>query len=255
MTATTVSRRAEFLAGARAELPILFGVIPFGMIYGALAISAGMPFGPALGMSSIVFAGSAQFIGATLIGEAAPFAVITLTTFVVNLRHALYSAALAPDLKHLSQAWKVGLSYLLTDEAFAIVITRYQGKPGGEATPAASDHRHWFYLGAALALWITWQTTTLLGILLGERIPASWGLDFIVPISFIGLVVPPLKGRPALAAAAVASLVAVAANDLPYKLGLMAAAVIGIVVGLGLELRGGARREYVYTETGRRVNR
>jgi predicted branched-subunit amino acid permease len=90
----------------------------------------------------------------------------------------------------------------------------------------------------ALALWCTWQTSTLLGILAGQRVPAGWGLDFIVPISFIGLVVPPLRERPAMASAIVASLVAVAAADLPFKLGLMAAAAAGIAVGLGLEILG-----------------
>jgi len=227
--------RSEFWHGVRAELPILLGVIPFGMIYGALATSEGIPFLPALGMSSIVFAGSAQFIGATLIGDTAPFIVIVLTTFVVNLRHALYSASLAPHLKHLSRAWKFLLSYLLTDEAFAVAITRYDRQD-------QSMHRHWFFLGAALALWVTWQATTLFGILLGARIPPGWGLDFIVPISFIALVVPPLKERPAIASAVVASFVALAAADLPYKLGLILAAVAGIAAGLALEKEGGVRR-------------
>jgi 4-azaleucine resistance transporter AzlC len=235
MSASASRPSAEFWAGVRAVLPILLGVAPFGMIYGALVTAAGIPFWPALGMSSIVLAGSAQFIAAALLAAGTPFVVIVLTTFVVNLRHALYSAAVAPHFQRLNRAWKALLAYLLTDEAFAVGITRYN-------RPDDSPDKHWFLLGAGLGLWTTWQITTVLGILLGERIPPEWGLDFVLPISFIGLVVPPLKDRPGIAAAAVASLVAVAAAGLPYKLGLVAAAAAGIAVGLGLEELG-RRRE------------
>lgn len=250
------SPRAEFWAGVRAELPILLGVIPFGLIYGALATSAGLPFLPALGMSSIVFAGSAQFIGVALIGDGTPFLVIVLTTFVVNLRHALYSATLAPHLRgdspggqSVSRAWKFLLAYLLTDEAFAVVITHYRqdavttpavaADEANAGTASHTSHKHWFFLGAGLILWVTWQVTTLLGIMFGARVPPAWGLDFVVPVSFIALVVPALKERPAVASAVAASLAALAAADLPYKLGLIVAAIVGIAVGLGLE---GARR-------------
>jgi 4-azaleucine resistance transporter AzlC len=222
------SPRGAFWAGAQAELPILIGVMPFGMIYGALAVSNGIPFWPALGMSSIVFAGSAQFIAVSLIAQGTPFVLIVLTTFIVNLRHALYGAALAPHLRRFGGGWKALLAYLLTDEAFAVVIVHYSQEK-------ESQNKHWYFLGAALALWSTWQTTTLIGILLGARIPPSWGLDFILPISFIALVVPPLKTRPAVASAAVAALVAVVAAGLPYQLGLMAAAAAGILMGLALE--------------------
>ena len=86
------ARRREFLAGVKAELPILLGVSPFGMIYGVLALSAGLPAALAFAMSWVVFAGSAQFVGAQLIGAGAPGIVILVTTFIVNLRNVLYSA-------------------------------------------------------------------------------------------------------------------------------------------------------------------
>ena len=93
--------RTEFLAGVRAELPILLGVAPFGMIYGALAIGAGLPRSAAQAMSSIVFAGSLQFVATQLFATGAPGLVLLLTTFIVNLRHMLYSASLAPYLQKL----------------------------------------------------------------------------------------------------------------------------------------------------------
>jgi 4-azaleucine resistance transporter AzlC len=222
------SPRAEFIAGARAELPILVGVIPFGLIYGVLALSAGLPPPQAFAMSSIVFAGSAQFIGAELIGQGHPAALIVLTTFVVNLRHMLYSASLAPHLRHLSTAWKWLLAYLLTDEAYVVTILRYD-QPG----PVAN--KHWYFLGAGLTLWSSWQVATAVGVFLGAQVPASWGLDFTLALTFIGLVLIAVRDRAALAAALVAGLTAVAAYGLPLRLGLLLAAALGILAGLLIE--------------------
>ena len=120
-----LSSRTEFFNGVKAELPILLGVLPFGMIYGVLALQAGLPPALALAMSSIVFAGSSQFIGTQLMAQGAGGFVIIATTFVVNLRHALYSASVAPFIKHVPLRWKVLLAYLLTDEAYAVTITRF----------------------------------------------------------------------------------------------------------------------------------
>ena len=222
------SPRSAFLAGFRAELPILLGAIPFGLIYGALAVSQGLPSAIALGMSSIVFAGSAQFIGMQLIGAGTPLLVVVLTTFVVNLRHMLYSASVAPYTRPLAPAWKWLLAYLLTDEAYAVAIIHYSD----DSDPA---HKHWYFLGAGLALWGSWQGSTAVGVFLGAQITANWSLDFAIAITFIALVVPALKDRAGVAAAFSAGLAALLAAALPYKLGLMLAALIGIVVGLVIE--------------------
>ena len=114
------SPRREFLSGILAELPILVGVIPFGIIYGALAVEVGLPRAAAQAMSFIVFAGSSQIVITQLVDFAAPAAVIILTAGVVNLRHALYSASIAPYLSGLKTKWKWLLAYLLTDEAYAV---------------------------------------------------------------------------------------------------------------------------------------
>ena len=226
------SHLSEFAAGVKGVVPILLGVIPFGMIYGVLAISAGLTPAAAQAMSAIVFAGSAQFVGAQLFRLGTPGAIIILTTFVVNLRHMLYSASLAPYLKHLSWRWKALLAYLLTDEAYAVAITRYNR--ASQSPPLPAD-LHWYFFGAGLCLWLTWQASTMVGIVLGAQIPTGWALDFTLALTFIALVVPALKDRPSLAAALTAGIVAVAAGGLPYRLGLMAAALCGIVAGLLLE--------------------
>src|SRR2546425_12969628 len=104
--------RREVAAGIRAELPILLGVLPFGLIYGALALQAGIPPAPALAMSSIVFAGAAQFVATQLIAVGAPIGLLLFTTFVVNLRPLLYSASLSPYLRPLRPAWKGAPAHL-----------------------------------------------------------------------------------------------------------------------------------------------
>jgi len=220
----------NFWAGVRSEIPLLIGVFPFGMIYGALAINAGLSTLGAQMMSSLVFAGSAQFITTQLVRESAPGFVIVLTIAVVNLRHMLYSASLAPYLAHLSTRWKALLAYLLTDEAYAPTVIHYE-KEG--LTPFG----HFFLLGAGLTLWINWQISTALGIFLGAAIPESWSLDFALPLTFIAMVVPVLKNQPAIAAALSAGAVALVAFALPYKLGLILAALVGIAVGTFLEGR------------------
>jgi predicted branched-subunit amino acid permease len=255
LSAVSRTPASEFLSGVKAELPILLGVAPFGMIYGALAIGAGLPVGMAQAMSAIVFAGSAQFIAAQLIGGGAPALVLLLTTFIVNIRHMLYSASIAPYFRPLRPAWKWFLAYLLTDEAFAVAIIHYQQTENGvnhgdtEDTELDSvdshcppclhgeysgrlDFRHWYFLGAGLALWTTWQTCTAIGILLGARVPASWSLDFALPLTFIALLAPILRDRPAIAAAVAAGAVGVICAGWPYKLGLVAAALAGIAVGV-----------------------
>ena len=118
----TTTAKSEFLFGVRDELPILLGVIPFGMIYGILALSAGLNPFDAQAMSAVVFAGSAQFMLAQLVKSGTPALVMIMTGFVINLRHALYSASLAPYTRHLSPFWKTVLSYLLTDEAYAVTV-------------------------------------------------------------------------------------------------------------------------------------
>jgi 4-azaleucine resistance transporter AzlC len=225
-----VSPRTEFYAGIRAALPLLIGVSPFGMIYGVLALGAGLSAGAAQAMSVIVFAGSAQFVITQLIGLGTPWGVIVLTAFVVNVRHVLYSVSIAPHLRPLPSSWKGLLSYLLTDEAYAVAITRYNHHTAGA-------HRHWFFLGAGLTLWCGWQISTAVGLLLGGQVPSKWSLDFTLPLIFIALVVPAIKDRADVAAALTAGGAAMLVAGLPLKLGLVGAALAGVLGGLAAEWR------------------
>jgi len=218
----------SLLQGIRFEFPLLVGVFPFGLIYGAAALRAGLDPALAQAMSSIVFAGSAQFLTAQLIHDSAPALVIVLTIATVNLRHLLYSASLAPFVSHLPLRWRALLAYLLTDEAYAAVILHYQ-KEGIRASG------HWFFLGAGASLWLTWQLSTALGIFLGATIPETWPLDFALPLTFIAMLVPTLKDWSLVVAALAAGVTALLAAALPFNLGLVLAALVGIAAGMLVE--------------------
>lgn len=225
-----LTKRNEFWAGVRATLPLVLGAIPFGIIFGALAVNSGISPAGTAAMSALVFAGSAQFIAAGLVAGGAGVAVIVLTTAIVNLRHALYSATLAPYLKHLPQRWLLPLGFWLTDESFAVVIAHFRRADEG-------PNRHWFFLGSAVIMYVNWQICTWIGIVTGQAItdPASWGLDFAMIVTFIGMLAGLIRQRSELVAAAVAGTVALAANPLPNKLGLILAALAGIGAGVAIE--------------------
>lgn len=225
MTKST-SPRAALLAGARDTFPLLVGAWPFGLIFGALAVTSGFsPLGAAA-MSAFVFAGSAQFIAVGLAASAAPAAVIILTTFVVNLRHMLYSATLAPHLGKLPRGWLLPLGFWLTDESFVVAAKHF--------TEEEQPHKHIYLLGSELAMYANWQLVTWIGILAGQAIhdPASWGLDFAMVVTFIGMLVPLVKDRPALLSVLVAGGAALLAHGLPNQLGLLVAALLGIAAGV-----------------------
>ena len=215
---------AAFLLGVRALLPMLLGVAPFGVIYGVVALQSGIPALAAFLMSSLVFAGSAQFLLAQLVGAGAPALLSIGAVGLINLRHALYSASVAPVLHVLPRRWKLLLAYLLTDEAYAAAI------PHLLATPK-SPMAHWILFGSGFALWAGWQLSTLAGVLIGAQLHSDLGLDFALPLTFIAIVVPLIDSRARLIAALTAGAAAILLVALPYKTGLFVAALSGMGAG------------------------
>lgn len=207
---------------------MIVGAIPFGIIFGTVAVNAGISPAAVMGMSLLVFAGSSQFVAATLVTQGAGLAVIVLTTFVLNVRHALYSASLAPFMRHLSQRWLLPLGFWLTDETYAVVIRRYQ------IAHDNSPYKHWYMLGSSVAMYINWQLCTLIGILAGTRLTNAnqLGLDFAMSVTFIGIVVPLVVNRPMLLATVVSGITAALTYTMPNKVGLMIAAGLGIAAGM-----------------------
>ncbi len=218
----------DFFAGARAALPILLGVVPFAMISGAAAVSVGLTPFEAVGMSLIIFAGASQLVVIQLMSAGSPWIIMLLTAWVINLRFTMYSATLAPYLQRLPAWQKAPLAYMLSDQAFGVSMGRF--------VTDETVSRRWFYFGAALTVWTTWQVSAVTGALLGTLIPASWGFDFAFPLSFMALMFGALRDRPSVIAALTGGLVAVLAKGLPYNLGLVLASLLGITAGTLAEI-------------------
>jgi 4-azaleucine resistance transporter AzlC len=229
---SSASRSSEFIGGIRATMPLVVGGIPFGTIFGALAITSGISPAGAMGLSALVYAGSAQFLATTLVAQGTAPLLIVLTTFVVNLRHALYSTTLAPHMKHLPQRWLLPLGFWLTDETFVVVIQRYQQAD-------ASPYKHWFHLGSSVIMYVSWSLSTLVGIAAGSAIPDSIAnsLGFAMTVTFIGMVVPMMTTRPVIVSVVAAGLTAIIAYPLPNTLWLIVAAIAGVIAGVITETR------------------
>ncbi|OYV39260.1 MAG: branched-chain amino acid ABC transporter permease, partial [Thiomonas sp. 20-64-5] len=161
--------------------------------------------------------------------------VVVFTTLVVNLRHLLYSASLQPQMARLPQRWRMLLAFWLTDETYAAVHHRYARDDG-------APFKHWYTAGSGAAMYGNWLGWTAAGALLGQASPAltHLGLEFALVATFVGIVVPLLRERPSIAVALTAAAVALLARDLPYKLGLLLAALAGVLVGVWMDGRDAA---------------
>ncbi|MBU4530927.1 MAG: AzlC family ABC transporter permease [Hoeflea sp.] len=180
--------RPEFLEGVRASLPIVAAAAPFGMLFGALAVDNGLTVGEAVLMSAIVFAGASQMVGLELFSSHVPPWIIVLSVFAVNFRHVLYSAALGRRLG-LMPGWQKGLAFFfLTDPQYAASEARADRKIPLRLT---------WYMGMALPIYVLWVLEAWIGALFGSLItdPAAFGIDFLLPIYFLGLVLG-FRSRP-----------------------------------------------------------
>ena len=214
----------DFRAGVAEMLPANLGFVPFGLVCGVGASAAGADWLAAWGMAAIIFSGAAQILCAQLLAADAPIAIIVLTCFVAGLRFLMYSAAMAPYVKPLPPRWQNALAFLLTDQAFAAAIRRFNAD---ENPRAGALH----FLGAGLSIWVAWQAWCMAGFFAGYLVPASWSLEFAVPLCFIALVAPLLRNAPSIFAAIVAGVAVIALEALPMKLNLIVAGGLGIVAG------------------------
>ena len=221
------SKSSLLLAGARDIIPLLIAAAPFGIVYGALAISNGLSVLATMGMSLFVFAGASQFVAVTLLGIGAAIPIIILTVFVVNLRHMLYAVSLMPYVAKLPQKIRALMSFWLTDESYATLSKGLIDDP-------EMPNFHWYYFGAAFAMYFNWQCCTALGIYLGQEIPdlTKWGLDIAMVVAFVGIVVPILKNKAQWACAITAFFAALVTHSWPHQSGLLISSLIAIAVGV-----------------------
>jgi predicted branched-subunit amino acid permease len=216
--------RPAFLEGVRDMAPALIGIVPFGMVCGIGAIAAGISPLATMAMSAIMFSGAAQIIATQLLAAGAPLAVIVLSCLVVGFRFLVYSAAMAPYLRPLDHRWRNLLSFVLTDQAFASTIRRFRESNDLRANAS-------YFLGAGALLWFVWLIATLAGILVGQVIPASWQLEFVVPLCFLAVLAPLLRDRITLLVALAAGAAAIALDPMPMRLSMICAGLIGIAAG------------------------
>ncbi|MBA3508406.1 MAG: AzlC family ABC transporter permease [Betaproteobacteria bacterium] len=224
-----VFSKPDFYSGVRGMLPAAAALIPFGLVCGVGAAAVGAAPLAAIGLSAIVFSGAAQILATQLYAAGAPLAVIVLTCFVIGLRLAMYSAAMAPHLGTFPARWRYLSAFLLTDQAFAATISRFEASAD---KGRALSH----FVGGGTVLWASWQLMTMAGYFLGNVIPPSWSLEFAVPLCFIALLGPLLREKPAIAAAVSAAIAVVLLAGLPMRLNIVVAGVIGIAIGTLAEL-------------------
>jgi predicted branched-subunit amino acid permease len=224
------SPRSEFISGIKALLPILLGVIPFGMISGIAVVQTHIPPASGFIMSLLVFSGAALIVALQLITTNAPALVIFFSALVINLRFMIYSASLAPFLNRLSIGKKSLLAYLLSDQAYAASIAHMSES----AFPEVS----WMhYLGSGTTMWLSWQISVGIGIFVGARLPANWSMEFTIPLTFLALAVTAIKDRFTAAAAIIAGVAALLVKGAPFNTGLVIAALVGILAGMFYERR------------------
>ena len=221
--------------GLRDGLPVLLGTVPYGLVMGVAAASAGLTVPQATGLSALVFAGLSQLAAADLIGQGASVAVVVATALIINARFTMYSASIAPHLEKMSRAWRWLCPFFLIGPVYAIALTAYEAD--------RPTHYGWYMLGLAVPSWVAWVAGTVVGMVLGAGIPESWQLGFAVPLVFIAIVTQFIDDLGTVAAALVAGGVSVGVTGLPFGTGLIVAAVVGILAGLAVGRTRGERAE------------
>ncbi|WP_426175069.1 AzlC family ABC transporter permease [Massilia sp. TWR1-2-2] len=219
---------AAWREGFKTGLPTLFGIGAWGLVVGIAMVKAGLSIPQALGMTLLVFAGSAQLASLPLIVASAPVWVIFATALVVNLRFVIFSALLAPHFSHLPWRQRFALGYVSGDMTVALFLQRF---PDERPAPGKLS----YLKGLMYPNWIAWQVGSIAGIFVGSAVPPQWGLGFAGTLAIICITVPLIVNKAALCGVLVAGTVAVLAAGLPYKLGLLAAVVIGMITAMVVE--------------------
>ncbi len=209
-------------------MPYLLGVAPFGLVTGVAMVAGGLTPLAAMALSVVVYAGVSMLAATQLLAADTPAVLVVLTAFFINLRFMMYSASLRAHFSGLPLRGRALAAYITADNAYGVSIAHFNDRP-------AMRGKLGYYLGAGGSVWLVWQVTVALGIVLGSGLPAELRLEFAAPLAFIALTVPLLRSRAMVAAAVAAAITVVAGAGLPFRLGLAAAALVGIAVGLGVE--------------------
>jgi len=226
----TTTKRA-FLRGIRDGLPFILVVFPFATLFGVVATETGLSALQTFIFSIAVIAGAAQFAAVQLMADNAPVLIVVATALAVNLRMAMYSASIAPYLRGVPFWKRAAMSYILVDQSYAVGLTKFETEP--DMSP---PERVAYFTGTMMINMPLWYGGTLVGALVGSRIPPEYALDFAVPITFLALVGPMLKTAAHVMAALTSVVMALLLGFVPYDLGLILAAMAAMIVGAQVEL-------------------
>ncbi len=229
---TRTPTRDLFWRGVLGGAPLIFAIVPFGIIWGAVAASAGMTLLQTVMMSVTVLAGASQLASVELLKSQAPILVAIFAGAAINLRFLLYSASMAPYWRGAPFGMQATAAYMLFDQPYGLCAVRYPNHP--QETPT---ERLAYFLGSAVFFTTLWHAASAAGWMVGARIPMDWGVDFIVPLSFLAIFAPALRDKPSWFALIVASGLALLLRGLPYGLGPLVAAGIGVAAGIWSESR------------------
>ena len=214
-----------FFRGVIDVLPLMIPVVPFGIIFGAIGIELG--FGPYLTYVSsiIIFSGASQIVIFQLISAGASTLVSITSSAVVSSRHLLYGAVVSQYLSHLSIYWKIALSYLLTDQAFAVSNEYFKKNKKNKI-------KHYHLVGSGLTLWLIWQVTTIIGIVLGSIVPDELGLSFTIPLTFLALLVTYLRSIDHLIVIILSGVSSILFFDIPFKAYIIFSGIVALAGAL-----------------------
>jgi predicted branched-subunit amino acid permease len=218
--------------GLMAVSPALIALGVWGVVTGVAMVKAGLSDQQAVAMSLLVYAGSAQLTALPLLAAGAPLWLIFAAGIIVNLRFLIFGAALHPFFRDLSWRKRLFLGYLSVDVSFVVFMSRF-----GEAIKKGTLEQHWFFIGTILPAWVVWQVASMIGIALSSVVPVSWSLEFGAILALMALMIPYVRTRPVLASVIAAGITAWLTQMWPLRLGLLAAVLVGIGVGMWVETR------------------
>lgn len=223
--------KRAFLEGVKACAPTMPGIFAWGMVTGMAMVKTGLTIWQALGMTFLVFAGSAQLASLPLIAANVPIWIVFVTAMVVNLRFVIFAAAIGPHFGHLPWYRRVWHGYFNADITMALFPRRFPAETVHHTKGKVS-----YFKGIGYPNWCAWQAGSVAGILLASQIPQSWGIGFAGTLALLAITIPLIINSAALVGVAVASVVAVAAATLPYRLGLLIAVIAGMAAAMAVDV-------------------
>ncbi|SHF45772.1 Predicted branched-chain amino acid permease (azaleucine resistance) [Loktanella atrilutea] len=229
---TSATTKSVYWEGVRAGAPFVIVVVPFSLLFGVAATDAGLTLGQAMGFSVLVIAGASQFAALQMMVDQAGIALVLLAALAVNLRMAMYSAALVPALGQAPLWQRACVAYLLFDQTYLASVKAYEERPAMGVRARIA-----YFFGVATPITPIWCGMTAVGVLVGATIPPAMALDFALPITFLAMVAPMLRTLAHVAAAFTSVVVALALSGLPSGFGLLIAAACAMVVGVLVEDR------------------